>query len=69
VYVETLVLLGSNMLLNQFVRRLNKFYYYLLQHSEEYSTQLNLYEILKILDQAMSSKWHEAMLALNIDIF
>jgi hypothetical protein len=68
-YMRRCLFMGHNMSVQQFKERKNQLNCYLLYSPEAYPTLLVQDEIVKILDQAKSSEWHEAMLATNIDIF
>ena len=61
--------MGPSTSVQQFVERLNDLNCYLLYFPEEPPKQLDQDEIIEILDQAKAPEWHEAMVALNIDIF
>jgi hypothetical protein len=63
--------MGLNILIQQFVERLNDLNRYLLYFPEENPKQLDQDEIMEILDQAkaMDPEWHEAIVNAKIDIF
>jgi hypothetical protein len=68
-YMRRCLFMGRTTTVWQFVKRLNDLNWYLLYFPEEYPSQLNQDEIIKILDQAKAPEWREAMVSANIDIF